>query len=161
MSYVVHDPTTLTHTSLTRADTPFAFRTAQNSAVLPSKFRAKDTNVSTFLHLSLFALPQNKSHSGALPTMNRFFAFLLLALLASNTGAFIVSPKHALLSTSSSPTARTMSPFVPMTILHLKVKVKEEDLKDDKLNPAVFKNAAYLGSILIALLLPLFFLLAK
>jgi hypothetical protein len=94
--------------------------------------------------------------------MNRFLALVLLALIASNAQAFVVAPKYAALSTSSSPMTKTSSsPFSSTTMLHLKVKVKEEDLKEEKLNPAVFRNAAYLGSIAIALLLPLFFLFAK
>jgi hypothetical protein len=42
------------------------------------------------------------------------------------------------------------------------VRVKiDPDAKEERVNPAVFKNAAYLGSIAFAVLLPLFFLLAK
>jgi len=40
----------------------------------------------------------------------------------------------------------------------VRVKVDPND-KEEKLNPAVFKNAFYLGSIAIAVGLPIFFLI--
>lgn len=94
--------------------------------------------------------------------MNRFLALLLTALVAQ-TAAFSVAP-HGSKVASATRTMKTTPFSYPAvesssTALHLRVKVDPEDMKQDRINPAVFKNAAYVGSVLIALALPLFFLL--
>jgi len=105
--------------------------------------------------------------------MFRFLTLLVLlvALAATNVVAFsVVSPvKNNKVATSSiaraSSTTTTTSSFVAAastttTAMHM-VKIKvDPNAKEERLNPAVFKNAFYLGSVAVAVLLPVFFLIA-
>lgn len=106
--------------------------------------------------------------------MVRFLALLVLlvVLAASNVASFSVSPvknnKVASSIARASSTATTTSPFAAAaaaastttTAMHM-VKIKvDPNAKEERLNPAVFKNAFYLGSVAVAVLLPVFFLIA-
>jgi len=43
----------------------------------------------------------------------------------------------------------------------VKIKIDPNAKESERVNPAVFKNALYLGSIAFAVLLPVFFLVAS
>lgn len=95
-------------------------------------------------------------------------AFLLVAVaLLSSSSAFTVKTHGHIHSVSASTSIKTPPTFTchqqSLTSLQMvRVKIDPNAPKDDgRLNPAVFKNAAYLGSVVIALLLPLGFLLLK
>jgi hypothetical protein len=103
--------------------------------------------------------------------MNRFIAvFLLLAVAATGVFAFSVSPSSSNIATrvhqqQQQQSTTTATAFESSTAMHMaapRIKIdpnKQDD--DDRLNPAVFKNALYLGSIAFAVLLPIFFLVAS
>ena len=93
--------------------------------------------------------------------MNRFVALLLTALVAFHGAVAFTTPAHpAALAVRTSQSLSGSSPFQPQssTSLNLKVKVDPEAAKSKRTNPAAFKNAAYGGSIAIAVALPLIFL---
>ena len=82
----------------------------------------------------------------------------------SAVSAFQLTPAKALATrhrippiTSPIDKTRTSS---SNTSLNLKVKV-DPNKKEDRLNPAVFRNAAYIGSIAVAVLLPVVFLVLR
>jgi hypothetical protein len=112
-----------------------------------------------------------ESHSAALATMNKIIQTLLIALavLSGITTAFTVkTPVHtSLVSTSTSIRVPSSDSFYnhaqSLTSLHMvRVKIDPNAPKDDeRINPAVFKNAIYLGSIVVAVLLPFAFLILK
>jgi hypothetical protein len=100
--------------------------------------------------------------------MTRFVAVcLLVAVPASGVAAFSVSrpvsttralyqqQQHQSIAFESSTTA------MHMAAPRIKIDPNKQDDDDDRLNPAVFKNALYLGSIAFAILLPIFFLVAS
>lgn len=93
--------------------------------------------------------------------MNRFFALLVAALFAANNVAAFTSLKTptATLVAKSIPTAN--SPFAAAedssTALHLKVKVDPKAAANSN-NLGKSKAAAYGGSVAIAALLPVIFL---
>ena len=98
--------------------------------------------------------------------MLRVLVFLFLAALAAtNVQGFTVVPTAhkvptsiAGFSTGALPSAAHS--MAAATALHM-VKVKvDPKAKEERVNPAVFKNAIYLGSIAFAILLPIFFLVA-
>ncbi|CAB9511100.1 expressed unknown protein [Seminavis robusta] len=89
--------------------------------------------------------------------MNKFFALVIAALFVVNGVTAFTSVK-APVSITSAPVS-SFSPFVAetSTSLNLKVKVDPEQSKN-RSNPAAMKGAAYGGSIAIAVLLPVAFL---
>jgi len=96
--------------------------------------------------------------------MYRFLVCLLLvALAATNVASFSVTPANKVLSTARTTTGA--SPFTEvaapsLTAMNM-VKIKiDPNAKEERINPAVFKNGLYLGSIAFAVLLPLFFVFA-
>ena len=104
--------------------------------------------------------------------MYRFLAALLIftALAATNVASFqVVSPASAVASRIAKPTTTASSTFASSatttttTAMNMvRVKVDPKDQKESsRINPAVFKNALYLGSIGAAILLPIFFLIAS
>jgi len=96
-----------------------------------------------------------------------FFAFLLVAVLAAtNISSFQVSPVGVAASTRTASFSSAYdfsgSESTTSTSLNMvRVKVDPKDLKEERLNPAVFKNALYLGSVVVAVLLPVLFLIAS
>ena len=93
-------------------------------------------------------------------------SLLVVALVASNAAAFAPAARSVISAQATSQTVASTTPSSPFvasssnTAMNM-VRVKvDKNAKEEKLNPAVFKNAAYLGSIAIAVLLPVFFLLA-
>jgi len=92
--------------------------------------------------------------------MNSFLASLLLIALIFTSGSHAFVPRAATSVSSIHTVASPVTTSPVTTALHLRVKVDPNE-KPDKLNPATFKNAAYLGSIAIAVLLPVFFLIAS
>lgn len=93
--------------------------------------------------------------------MYRFLvSFLLVLVAASNVSAFqgvqtvAAVRSQAVNSIPSTPfTASTSS-----TALNLKIKVDESAQDSNRINPGAFRGAAYGGSILVAVALPLVFL---
>jgi hypothetical protein len=90
--------------------------------------------------------------------MFRFFMLLVALFLVSSVTAFTSKPAVSAIARGSVPS----SPFAAgtsSTTLHLKVKVDTVKVeKSKKINPGAFKGAAYGGSIAIAVLLPIAFL---
>lgn len=95
--------------------------------------------------------------------MYKLLAILLLVVLAANNVAsFSVGP--ASVARTSSAKTTSSSPFASSTsttaMNMVRVKVDPNQQQEDKFNPANFKGAMYLGSIGIAVLLPVFLLFA-
>ena len=100
--------------------------------------------------------------------MNRLvsLALIVVVFVATSATAFhvgtassrVVSHKQQLSFPTKSSSASTLS-SASTTALSLRIKVDPEE-KEERLNPAVFKNALYLGSVAFAVLLPVFLLLA-
>ena len=104
--------------------------------------------------------------------MTRFLALLFLAVLAATSiDGFTIGSAvtHKLQSSiarttstpgAASPFASSANTATAATAMHM-VKIKvDPNAKEERVNPAVFKNALYLGSIAVAVLLPVFFLIA-
>ena len=102
--------------------------------------------------------------------MVRFLTFVQLAVLAAYASGFTPSKISSSVkksqfspavfpSVGSSSSNRIMpgSPTIS-TSLQLKINVDEIDEDESRINPAVFKNALYVGSVVIALGLPVAFL---
>lgn len=94
--------------------------------------------------------------------MNKFL--LVIVALAANAAAFTTSPRTAL-STHASTHAPITTPFTTAasaastsTALALKIKV-DPDAKGNNNVTGNAKMAAYGGSVIIAVLLPVFFLI--
>jgi hypothetical protein len=89
--------------------------------------------------------------------MNKLISFLIAALFAVNGVAAFTSVKAptGLIQRIAVPT----SPFMAetSTSLNLKIKIDPEESKN-RVNPGAYKGAAYAGSIAIAVLLPVVFL---
>ena len=89
--------------------------------------------------------------------MNKLIAFLVAAIVAVNCVTAFTNAKTPLsvIRYASVPT----SPFTveTTTSLNLKIKVDPEEQKN-RVNPGAYKGAAYAGSIAIAVLLPVIFL---
>ena len=98
--------------------------------------------------------------------MLRVLVFLFLsALAATNVHGFTVVPTAlkvptGIAGTSTGALTSAAPSFAAATALNM-VKIKvDPNAKEERVNPAVFKNAIYLGSIAFAVLLPIFFLVA-
>jgi hypothetical protein len=106
--------------------------------------------------------------------MNQFITIIVIVLVAvetmSSVSAFtgIQHNKIAISSINNNnnnnlvqtTTTSSFGPLTTKTSTTLYVKVKIDPKKsDDRINPAVFRNAAYLGSIAVAVLLPVIFLI--
>lgn len=95
--------------------------------------------------------------------MNHFVTSFLVAvlLLASNSVVAFTSPSNviarqgATLDVAGRPQAFGTTSTTAMNMVKVKVDPKA---KSNRTNPAVYKNAAYGGSIAIAVLLPVAFL---
>ena len=94
--------------------------------------------------------------------MYRLLIATCLLLVVSHSAAFSIGPNKAI-SIGMPRLARSAEmPTTPLTStsLNLRVKVDPNEKKEERLNPAVFKNALYLGSVAFAVLLPVIFLVA-
>mmetsp|Transcript_29654 Transcript_29654/g.81525 ORF Transcript_29654/g.81525 Transcript_29654/m.81525 type:complete len:100 (+) Transcript_29654:150-449(+) len=91
-----------------------------------------------------------------------FLLCLVAAVLATSTQAFQINTGlTSARTTSTTGFAPLEAPVaVSSTALNLKVKVDPDAVKNDRTNPAVFKNALYVGSVAFAVLLPLIFVVA-
>mmetsp|Transcript_17289 Transcript_17289/g.35819 ORF Transcript_17289/g.35819 Transcript_17289/m.35819 type:complete len:99 (+) Transcript_17289:203-499(+) len=87
---------------------------------------------------------------------------VVLALASNHVTAFQVTSSNVVAGARPTMTQQASVPLFEKssTALNLKVKIDPEAAKSDRTNPAVFKNALYLGSVAFAVLLPLIFLLA-
>lgn len=101
--------------------------------------------------------------------MYRLLATIILFFCTLNAAAFSVSSNKALVERrsirrsirqSQRTTTLPISSSATTTALNLRVKVDPNE-KPDRLNPAVFKNALYLGSVAFAVLLPVVLLVAS
>jgi len=98
--------------------------------------------------------------------MARFSSiFLAFALLFASAAAFsVVPPTRTHLVASKLHQRSTSSPFTASSpasasvALQLKINVDEIE-ESDRINPAVFRSAIFVGGTLLALALPFFFLL--
>lgn len=86
----------------------------------------------------------------------------LVAFLASSAAAFSHAPNSNAVGVSRPGIAQTTTAFptaslTSTTSLRLRVEA-DPDQEGDRINPAVFKNGLYLGSIAFAVLLPVFLL---
>lgn len=93
--------------------------------------------------------------------MNRLFAFIVAALFAVNSVTAFTSLNKPAVSVASQRGPVPTSPFAAGTSTTLNLKVKVDTVKvekSNKVNPGAFKGAAYAGSIAIAVLLPVVFL---
>ena len=90
--------------------------------------------------------------------MNRLFAIVVAAFFAvSSVNAFTTKPA---ISVQRGPVPTSPFSAETSTTLNLKVKVDTVKVeKSNKINPGAFKGAAYGGSIAIAVLLPVAFLI--
>jgi hypothetical protein len=90
--------------------------------------------------------------------MNKIISFLVAALFALNGVAAFTNVKApvSVYQTVAVPS----SPFMAetSTSLNLKIKIDPEDSKT-RVNPGAYKGAAYVGSIAVAVLLPVVFLI--
>ena len=105
--------------------------------------------------------------------MYRLLATIILFFCTLNTAAFTLSSNKDLVArrsirrsmriSSSAQRTTSASPLMTTsarsTALNLRVKVDPNE-KEERLNPAVFKNALYLGSVAFAVLLPVVLLVA-
>ena len=91
-------------------------------------------------------------------------ALLLVVLLVGTASSFttVNSQSKVMVGTrrvQEVHSVATSSLMSSSTALQLRVEQSDDD-DSDRLNPAVFKNALYLGSVAFAVLLPLFFVVA-
>ena len=92
--------------------------------------------------------------------MYRLFAAVLIVLVVSNAAAFTTG-STTLGATRVGPSTSGMPVAFSTTSTSLNLKVKiDPNAKEERVNPAVFKNALYLGSIAFAVLLPVALLIA-
>jgi hypothetical protein len=120
-----------------------------NQLLFPYRISFNSDIVPTFYNLVRFC------QHASIPVMNRVITLLLAILFAVNTvAAFTIQPVAL-------ARAQPVAPCTPFssTSLHLKIKVDPEAEKSNRVNPAVFKNAAYGGSIALAVILPLAFII--
>ena len=88
---------------------------------------------------------------------------LLFALMFGMASAFTVVPQNTVTSSSYRVPNAGVPQGTPSALYMARPKIDPKMLekKEEKFNPAVFKNIAYLGSVAVALLLPIIFLVAS
>ena len=94
--------------------------------------------------------------------MYRLFSCFVALVVIANAAAF-VAPQRALTTsqTVSTPFQSTSAPLSPTALSFGRPKVDITKVKkEEKFNPATFKNIAYVGSVAVAVLLPVIFLVA-
>jgi hypothetical protein len=96
--------------------------------------------------------------------MYRLLVITFILAFLSCSAAFSLETRTRAIGVNRSRMATTTTGFpaaasLTSTSLQLKVKV-DPDQKKERMNPAVFKNSLYLGSIAFAVLLPVILLIA-
>jgi hypothetical protein len=138
--------------------------TKKNTAVNHSILTQQPATLSTPYITRQHHQPNNK--------MNRTLAFVIVALFTacSVSEAFAPQPRSVVSSIQSNGrntfqstsvdyfTMGSISTSTTTTSLNLKIKVDPEKAKSKGINPGLAKGAAYGGSIVVAVLLPVIFL---
>jgi hypothetical protein len=83
---------------------------------------------------------------------------VIAAMMVASVSGFMIPQSQQQQVSVPGPIRQQPASVFTTTQLHLKVKVDPEASKKDKINPGAYKGAAYGGSIAIAILLPVAFL---